>query len=224
MKWFGIGLAAIAVLAIPAAAQNIESAQVSPLKTVYTAGDGQIQFFNDENGFPPPESPPIAPLSVVIYLDDDTTRQNAIGIDPISFYLNGFLYDDRSSGGVAHGRFWHGDLLFSWDDPGSGFLWELQGDLIAMEIVETSPNLFDGSGQFEVTHWACPPGINWPAEAGSIASFTFLPGTEYGDIQDWGQDFTGISFTTIVPDGSGFPEPATCLIFAGLALGVLRRR
>jgi hypothetical protein len=211
MKRFGIGLAVLALCAAPVLADDISQIQANPIHMDYTTADQQLVFQNDETGN----------LFFSITTEGGSLYQNVPGVDDVNFFLNGYLYDNRSSGGNIWGRFNNGMFDFYWDDNGE--IWSIEGDLIALEVRETSDCVFDGSGTFEITEIILPTGIEFPGIQGSIATFTFIPSVCDG-YDDWDVDMTGVGFATIVPDGSGFPEPATCLIFAALALGAVRRR
>jgi hypothetical protein len=213
MKRFGLAVLAVAFVTAPAVAQDIDQIQAAPITTEYTAADQHLEFYNDLAGG----------LLFTITLADSTILQNELINDPVNFYLDGYLYDDRSSGGVMWGRFWGGILDIYWEDISTGDIYDIDGTLIALEVRETSECIFDGSGQFTVDNIVLPAGITWPGVVGSIATFTFIP-TACDDMDDFTVDFTGIGFATLVPDGSGFPEPATCLLFAGLAIAAWRRR
>lgn len=216
MKRFSIGLAVLTVAALltaPAAAQNIDQIQAAPLNFWYTAADQQVIFENDLAGN----------LLFTITLEDSSIYQNELTVDPAHFYLNGHLYDDRSSGGVPWGRFNDGGIDLYWEDVSTGDIWDIDGTLIALEIRETTECIFDGSGSFVIDNMTFPAGISWPSLQGSIATFTFVP-TMCPEIDDWSEDFSGIGFSTLIPDGSGFPEPATCLLLVGLALAARRRK
>jgi hypothetical protein len=216
MKRFSLGLAVLAIAALmtaSAAAQNIDQVQPAPLNFAYTAADQQVMFENDTAGN----------LLFTFYLDDSSTHSNELTVDPVNFMLNGFLYDDRSSGGMPWGRFNNGGIDLYWEDVSTGDIWSIDGTLVALEIRETSECIFDGSGQFIIEDMTFPAGVNWPSMEGSIATFTFVP-TICPEIDDWSQDFDGIGYATMVPNGSGFPEPATCLLVVGLALAARRRK
>ena len=217
MKRFGIGLTVLAVAfaAVPAVGQEIDQIQAAPITAQYTAADQHIEFFNDLAGG----------LLFTITLADSSTLQNELTVDPVNFYLDGYLYDNRSEDGFLWGRFWDGTVLFHWEDVSTGDEYHISGDLIAIELRETIECILDGSGMFDVDldNLVLPPGIIWDSAAGSVATFTFAP-TQCDDMDDFTHDFTGTGFATLIPDGSGFPEPATCLLFAGLALSARRRR
>jgi len=212
MKRFGIGLAVLVLCAAPVFADNISEIQAAPVHMDYTVADQQLVFQNDETGN----------LLFTITTEGSTIYQNVPGTDDVNFFLNGFLYDNRSDAGMMWGRFNNGMFDFYWNDPVTG-IWSIEGDLIALEIMETSDCVFDGSGTFEITDITLPAGIEFPGVTGSIATFSFIP-TVCDGYDDFDVDMSGIGFATIVPDGSGFPEPATCLMFAALALGAVRRR
>jgi hypothetical protein len=213
MKRFGLAVLAVAFVSAPAMGQDIDQIQASAVYTQYTAADEHLAFSNDTAGY----------LLLTITLADSTVLQNELISDPVNFYLDGYLYDDRSSGGILWGRFNDGTFNVYWDDVSTGDIYSLDGPLIAMEIKETSECIFDGSGQFTIDNAVLPAGITWPTLTGSVATFTFVP-TMCENIDDWSQDISGIGYSTVVPNGSGFPEPVTLLLLGGLALAARRRR
>jgi len=215
MKRFGLAVLAVAFVAAPAIGQGIDQIQAAPINAEYTAADQHIQFYNDMAGG----------LLFTITLEDETTLQNELTVDPVNFYLDGYLYDNRSEDGFLWGRFWDGEVIFHWEDVSTGDTYHINGDLVAIELRETVDCILDGSGQFEVDmdNLVLPPDIIWNAESGSIATFTFAP-TQCDNLDDFTHDFTGVGFATLVPDGSGFPEPVSLLLLGGLAVAAWRRR
>jgi hypothetical protein len=217
MRRIGLVLTAVALCAAPALATEITSISLSPVHTSYTAVDQQISFYNDDEGVPP--------LSISIFFDDMPTYNNTPGLEVCRASMYGFLYENLTDpGGPTWGRFNNGEVEFYLEDGVD--TWHILGNLIGLEVIETGPdtNLFNGSGLFDITFCGLPGGCNWSSEYGSIGSFTFVPEAEWGEIHGWGSDFAGTSLVTWIPDDSGFPEPATCLVLGGLALGLLRRR
>jgi hypothetical protein len=213
MKRFGLAVLVVAFATAPAMGQDIDSIQASAVYTQYTAASEHLEFYNDDSGY----------LLFTITLADSTELQNELITDPVNFYLDGYLYDNKSSGGILWGRFNGGGFNVHWDDVSTGDTYDITGTLIAMEIKETSECIFDGSGQFLVSSVVLPAGINWNDPVGSVATFTFVP-TQCENIDDWDQDIYGVGYSTIVPNGSGFPEPVTLLLLGGLTLAARRRR
>jgi len=152
--------------------------------------------------------------------------------NPVTFYnrgtfsMNTFLISDWSGGGFAKGDFTGGVVAASWTDDSSE-LYLVEGDIDFFRLVEVSPNVLNGSGQFTVTDVIFPVGYEWIADVGSIASFT-LGDLNYA-IDDFQSDFSGTSMVTLTPDDTGIPEPATLVLLVSgsvlfLSKPILRRK
>lgn len=206
-----IAVASVAVLAgATYAADIVEAVQIAPLKTEYTAGDGQIQLFNDQNGLPG-EDPPLDPLSILISFEGGGFIENTIGVDPAAFYVNGFLYEDNSQGGTAWGLFNDGLLSFQMQHEGDSYL--IGGQVTFLQMYEGSPTDWEIWGRFRITDLVFPPDVVFPANVGWMASFVVLAGPNFPEIDDFSGDFDGVSYVVVLPP---IPEPATCLVLGPL--------
>jgi len=131
-----------------------------------------------------------------------------------SFSMTMSLEQDTSSGGIASGIFSGGSLLFL--DNSSSTLFS--GDVLNVGVEELFDNfgMLAGTGQFEVTGGSLSG--DFVPSTGNIVQITFqiVPAA----IDDFSQDFTGISNITFTP----IPEPAALVMLSVGGLLLCRRK
>jgi len=219
-KFLGLGcaFALVAMVAAPAWA-DIESIQAAGIPTTYAGGNG------NPGNLGSPLVMSAAPIPVLTINYDDRPPDQYTNVPGTTIDLVAYLIADHSVSGWAMGDFsdyggQQSSVLVTWDQ------YSLAGTNLFIRLWESSPNVIEGSGRFIVDEENSNLPAEWNNPDGSIASFS-IPAFDAPDIVSFIGENAGweaTSLVTLVPNGSGIPEPATLSLLAIPALVALRRR
>jgi len=144
---------------------------------------------------------------IVLETDDGLQTTYAGG----TVALETYLFSDDSSGGLASGLFCDGTILLT--NAGGDDL--LAADLLELRLDEMpDQHLLAGAGRFEITGGSLQGGF--PYTVGEVVQITFQ--VDPSGTADFASPFKAVSDVTLTP------EPATLVLLAAGAVGMLARR